>query len=111
MLAAGVVRPVGVGSGGGDVSVAAAGDGSGAGVRKEFVRAVDRERVLSEIRWTVGGGGTGIFARGPKVRKSAKSAGVFGKPFKTIPRGRGGAYSFVACLSHLTMDHASLSRR
>ena len=25
--------------------------------------------------------------------------------------GRGGAYSFVACLSHLTIDHASLSRR
>ena len=23
----------------------------------------------------------------------------------------GGAYSFVACLSHLTIDHASLSRR
>ena len=25
--------------------------------------------------------------------------------------GWGGAYSFVACLSHLTIDHASLSRR
>ena len=25
--------------------------------------------------------------------------------------GRGGAYSFVACLSPLTIDHASLSRR
>ena len=24
---------------------------------------------------------------------------------------RGGAYSFVACLNHLTIDHASLSRR
>ena len=23
----------------------------------------------------------------------------------------GGAYSFVACLGHLTIDHASLSRR
>ena len=26
-------------------------------------------------------------------------------------RGGEGAYSFVACLSHLTVDHASLSRR
>ena len=26
-------------------------------------------------------------------------------------RGGGGAYSFVACLSHLTIDHASLPRR
>ena len=26
-------------------------------------------------------------------------------------RGRGGAYSFVACLGHLTTDHAFLSRR
>ena len=25
--------------------------------------------------------------------------------------GVGGAYSFVACLSHLTIDHAALSRR
>ena len=25
-------------------------------------------------------------------------------------RGRAGAYSFVACLSHLTIEHASLSR-
>ena len=25
--------------------------------------------------------------------------------------GAGGAYSFVGCLSHLTLDHASLSRR
>ena len=31
----------------------------------------------------------------------------------SIPRpwGGGGVYSFVACLSHLTIDHASLSRR
>ena len=26
-------------------------------------------------------------------------------------RAEGGAYSFVACLSHWTVDHASLSRR
>ena len=26
-------------------------------------------------------------------------------------RGEGGAYSFVACLSHLTIDRASLSKR
>ena len=26
-------------------------------------------------------------------------------------RGRGGGYSFVACLRHLTIDHARLSRR
>ena len=26
-------------------------------------------------------------------------------------RGTGGAYSFVACLSHLTIEHASLSKK
>ena len=31
--------------------------------------------------------------------------------YHSWPLGGGGGYSFVACLSHLTIDHASLSRR
>ena len=34
------------------------------------------------------------------------------RPESYVATGRGGgAYSFAACLSHLTIDHASLSRR
>ena len=33
------------------------------------------------------------------------------QPSSTIVYIVGGAYSLVACLSHLTIDHASLSRR
>ena len=36
---------------------------------------------------------------------------VLTAPTKTGHRGREGAYSFVACRGHLTIDHPSISRR
>ena len=50
--------------------------------------------------WWVGKGARGGRGKGEEGRGEGREGGE-----------RGGAYSFVACLSHLTIDHASLSRR
>ena len=36
---------------------------------------------------------------------------LLSNPGSELRLGEGGAYSFAACLSHLTIDHASLLRR
>ena len=87
--AAGVERLVGTRGGGSDVVLEAGGGGGAVTVREGFARAADRERVLSEIRWTTGGVGAEMFARGPKRRKSVKSAAVGAGPSKTALGGRG----------------------
>lgn len=69
--------------------VGAEGVVGGVGGREELARTVDRERVLSDMRRTVRGGCAEIPARGPKVQKSAKSAGVSSSPTETATYGRG----------------------
>ena len=51
-------------------------------------------------------------ARVAQVRyKSVLSVALSVTPSLVKAGRRGAAYSFLACLSHLTIDHASLSRR
>ena len=47
------------------------------------------------------------------IRRGSSTQCVFGGEVVEVVGRRGGgeAYSFVACLSHLTIDHASLPRR
>ena len=75
-----------VGGGGGGVGKAK-GKGEGESKGGDVISAEDEERRREGVARI-------------KVRRRRRRAG-----------GGGGAYSFVACLCHLTIDHASLSRR
>ena len=50
-------------------------------------------------------------SRDPRVIHLVEYLQCFAHLCRGVGRGGGGAYSFVACLCHLTIDHASLSRR
>ena len=63
--------------------------------------------------------GTAVVAGGGRVRGEERclvwafawTCRIGGEEVGIRGTGGGGAYSFVACLCHLTIDHASFSRR